>query len=68
VNKIRYYDITKVVSGRQKFVAKTNNKVLAERIAKMVLKDEGVRETRVVAWYKTDNNTPKFKLLKTITK
>jgi hypothetical protein len=63
MSKIRYYDVTKMVGKRQKFVAKTNEKPMAERIAKLVIKDSGTSEARIIAWYETAGNRPKFKVL-----
>lgn len=60
--KPAYYDITKVVGTIQHFVAKASSIGYARKIAKMVAKEHGVKEARIIAWYRKADGTKRFKL------
>ena len=62
MSKPSYYDITKVIGKRQHFVAKASSIGYARKIAKMVSKEQGVKESRIIAWYRKSDGTKRFKV------
>jgi len=61
-----YYDITKIIGKKQHFVAKASDINYARKIAKMVAKEPGVKETHIIAWYRKADGTKRFTLKESI--